>query len=90
MDNYCFWYNNNLNTFNAISKFFLLLFAFVSSIKPQTIERNAANIIMTLTISVGKRGTKPVFKNSANTGKNRRSEPTNKNNESVPKNFKGL
>ena len=58
------------------SKVFLLLFACVSKIRPHTKDKKEANIITTLTIKVGKRGTRPVFKNSRKTGINRTIEIT--------------
>ena len=53
-------------------------------------DKNAANIITTLTISVGKRGTNPVFKNSKKTGINKTKDIIPRANENVPKNFNGL
>ena len=60
--------------FICISKFLRLFFAFVSKIKPQTTDKNAASIMTTLTIKVGKRGTMPVCKNSEKTGRKRINE----------------
>ena len=76
--------------FNCTSKFFRLLLACVSNIKPQTNDKNAPNIIITLTIKVGNRGTKPVLKYSRRIGKNSMSEAKTSTIDRVPKNFNGL
>ena len=64
--------------------------ALVSNIKPQTMDKKAANIITTLTIKVGKRGTNPVFRNSVKTGKNSSIEINPKIIANETKNFKGF
>lgn len=73
-----------------ISKFLRLFFAFVSKIKPQDMDNKAITIRTALAINVGKRGTRPVLRNSVRIGINITTEIKTKIKETRPKKCKGL